>query len=124
MKRLLNVERRMSKCDSFEKMYRETINSYVKKGYARKLTFEEASRRSPRTWYIPHFGVVNPNKPNKFRLVFDAAAKVCGTSLNSVLLSGPDLNHPLMKILWKFRENKVGVCGDIREMYHQVKIIE
>lgn len=67
--------------------------------------------------------MVNPNKPGKFRLVFDGAATVNGTSFNSALLTGPDLKQLLVKVLWKFRERSIGVCGDIREMYHQIKII-
>lgn len=120
--RFLAIERKMMKDDSFAKLYHQTINNYIQKGYARKLSYEESQRTTEKTWYLPHFGVTNPNKPDKFRLVFDGAAMAEGTSLNSNLLVGPDLNQPLLKILWKFRERQIGVCGDICEMYHQVKI--
>lgn len=43
-------------------------------GHARKLTQEEAEQRSSKTWYLPHHPVVNPHKPDKLHVVFDAAA--------------------------------------------------
>lgn len=120
LRRLISVERKMARDLEYAALYRANIESYVTKGYARCLTDEEAQRSGPRTWYLPHFGVTNPHKPGKLRMVFDAAACVDGVSLNSTLLSGPDMNPPLTEILFKFRVGVVAVCGDIREMYHQV----
>ncbi|XP_073814583.1 uncharacterized protein, partial [Musca autumnalis] len=118
-KRLTTIEKKMSKDPNFGREYRAKINEYVEKGYARKLTPEEADSRSQNTFYLPHFGVVNPNKA-KVRLVFDAAAEVENVSLNKALLSGPDMNQPLMKVLLKFRQSQIAVCGDLKEMFHQV----
>lgn len=120
--RLRSVESKMRKDEEYARQYRQQINAYLEKGYARKLTAAEAAIRSDRTWYLPHFAVQSVNKPGKFRLVFDAAATAHGTSLNSALLSGPDENVPLTRLLFKFRLGAVGVCADIREMYHQVLV--
>lgn len=122
LSRLRGVENKMRRDPEYAKRYNEEIASYVQKGYARKLTAEEARHRDNRTWYLPHFSVKNPNKPEKFRLVFDAAAISNNTSLNSTLLTGPDDNVPLTRILFQFRIGVVGVCADIREMFHQVRI--
>ena len=89
---------------------------YVTKGYARKLTTSQEEIETK------HLGVLNPNKRNKLRLGFDAAASVNGISLNSVLLKGPDQYQSLRAILFKFREGAVAVVGDIKEMFNQLLI--
>jgi len=67
-------------------------------------------------WYFPHFGVQNPNKPEKLMIVFDAEADTEGESLNSTLMSGPDE--------WQtnFRKTDIGLCAD--EIFYQVMIRE
>lgn len=121
-KRLISIERKMKKDEVFAAAYNDVINSYIKKGYAQQLQPAEAAKTGPKTWYLPHFAVVNPNKPGKLRLVFDAAAKVDGISLNCCLLKGPQEYRPMPSVLFNFRVGAVAVCGDIREMFHQVLI--
>lgn len=54
--------------------------------------------------------------------MWDAAAAVQGVSLNSQLLTGPDLLVPLVQVIVGFRERPIAFGEDIREMYHQLKI--
>jgi len=65
---------------------------------------------------------MNPNKPQKLRIVYDCAAKFEGTSLNNKVLQVPDLTIKLTGVIMRFREGKVAVMGDIEAMFHQVKI--
>ena len=97
----------------------------MKKGYIKRLTKEEVVV-APVThkWYLPHHPVVNPKKPGKVRRVCDAAAKFQGSSLNSHLLSGPDLLNNLVGIFMRFREEKVALSGDIEAMFNQVAVVE
>jgi hypothetical protein len=44
-------------------------------------------------WYLPLFGVYHPRKPDQIRGVFDSSAIFEGVSLNSLLMSGPDLTN-------------------------------
>ena len=67
---------------------------------------------------------VNPNKPGKLRLVFDAASKTGGRSLNDALLSVPDLLRPLPTVLFGYRERRIAFGADIAEMFHPVQIRE
>lgn len=99
------------------------IDDYLAKNYARKLSPDEVKVDTP-VWYLPPFGVVHPKKPEKLRMVFDAAAKVKNVSLNSFLLKGPDLYTSLVDILRRFRERCIAIGGDIREMYHQIKVMQ
>lgn len=80
----------MNRNTNFAWAYNEIVDDYVKKGYARRLEQQEITYGSSgKLWYLPNFGVENPNKPGKIRLVFDAAAKVKSVSLNSALLKRP-----------------------------------
>lgn len=122
LKRLLCTERKMDKDAEYAQTYCEKFLDQEKKGYIRKLTSEEAAVHTARTWYLPHFGTANPNKPTKLRIVFDAAAKSHGVSLNDHLLTGPDLYNSLLYILLNFRIKKYAFTADIREMFLQVRI--
>lgn len=104
--------------------YSKQIQSCVEKGYAVKVSTKEKPKNEKKKWYLLHFSVVNPNKPNKFRFVFDAAAKSCGQSLNDQLLTGPDLFNSIIGILFKLPQYKIAFVGDIKEMFLRVKIIK
>ena len=67
---------------------------------------------------------MNPNKPGKVRVVFNAASKFDGVSLNDNLLTGPDLLNNLVGILLRFRSGKIGVMADVQQLFHQVRVCE
>ena len=96
---------------------------YIAKGYAVKLSEEEESSTKEHTWYLPHHGVINPNKP-KVRIVYDAAAVYGATSLNKELLQGPQLNNSLVGVLLRFRKDQVAVASDIESMFFRVACVE
>ncbi|XP_065074000.1 uncharacterized protein LOC135698068 [Ochlerotatus camptorhynchus] len=122
LRRLQCLKKRMEKDPEMSKILQSKITEYVEKEYIRKLTDEEINQKIPRRWYLPIFPVTNPNKPGKVRIVWDAAAIAHGMSLNSALVKGPDLLSSLLAILLQFRERRIGLTGDIREMFHQVLI--
>lgn len=120
LRRLTSLENKLMKNPQDMEEYQKKIDHLIEKGYAEPCDGSEDS--SPVAWYLPHFAVRNPNKPGKLRLVFDAAAKARGVSLNDHLLDGPDLLRSLQTILFRFREGAYAVTADIEEMFLRVKI--
>lgn len=119
LKRLLTVEKKIDRDPKMKKQYEENMNALIEKGYAEPAP---KTKNQQRTWYLPHFAVVNPMKPDKMRIVHDAAAKTKGVSLNDHLLRGPDLLQSLPGVLMRFRQHRVAVSADIKEMFMQVKV--
>ena len=72
--RLRSLRRRLCADEQLCYKYRNFMDDLLTKGYARKLTEDEAAARSPRKWYLPHHGVFHPRKTGEIRVVFDAAA--------------------------------------------------
>ncbi|XP_053663516.1 uncharacterized protein LOC128712653 [Anopheles marshallii] len=122
LKRHTCLKRKCEKNPELARAISNKMHEYADKGYIRRMSEEEIDVRRERDWYLPIFPVYNPNKPGKLRMVFDAAAQVHGISLNMFLLTGPDQLVGLVQVLYKFRENRIAVTGDIREMFFQVRM--
>ncbi|XP_055590388.1 uncharacterized protein LOC129742511 [Uranotaenia lowii] len=123
MKRFECLERKLEKNLKIKQTIEQQIKDYVAKGYARRATTDELENSDPRkVWYLPLGVVVNPKKPGKVRMVWDASAMVKGVSLNTMLLKGPDQLVALPRVLFRFRQFAIAVTGDIAEMYHQILI--
>lgn len=91
LRRLVCFEQKLRRDENLLKFVVYKLESHIQSGYMRKLSEDEVnSLVHRRHWYLPIFTVSNVNKSNKARLVFDAAAKSSGVSLNDVLLKGPD----------------------------------
>ncbi|XP_062713471.1 uncharacterized protein LOC134290365 [Aedes albopictus] len=125
LRRLECLERRMNRDPTLKENLTRQIDEYQQKGYAHRATEEELSAADmKRIWYLPLGAVVNPKKPGKIRLIWDASAMVNGISLNSLLLKGPDQLTSLSAILVRFRQFGIAVSADIKEMFHQIRIRE
>ena len=100
---LKTLERRLSKYPELRERYADTIKEDIRKCYVVTLESHDPRKRSDREWHLPHYPVVNPNKPVKVRRVLIGASKFHGTSLNKSLLVGPDLLQNLIFVFLLFR---------------------
>ena len=100
--------------------YRKTLQIDLKKNHVEPVEMQDPP--PDRIWYLPHHPVENPNKPCKVRRVENAASKFRGQSLNTDLLTGPDLLNSFFGVLMRFRENQIAVLADIEGMFMQIAI--
>ena len=124
LKRLYATESQFRADKDFARRYTKAIEANIELGFARRLRLEEQAGPPGRTWYVPTFLVTNPNKPEKPRLVFDAASKHQGVCLNDALINGPLLLVNLHDLLLQFRERPYAVSMDIEKMFLQVRVRE
>ncbi|XP_041632480.1 uncharacterized protein [Drosophila kikkawai] len=122
LKRLECLRQKINKNPELFDQIQNQIDNLVVKNYAIELQPADTAEDTNRVWYLPIFIALNPNKPNKIRLVWDAAAKSHGKSLNDFMLTGPDYLNSLTEVLMAFRVGRIGVCADIAEMFHQIII--
>ena len=123
VKRLRSTRRTLDKKPLMKQHYFDFMQKLLEKGHAEPAPKAELSPSSPR-WYLPHFGVYHPQKPDKIRVVFDSAAETKGTSLSKALLSGPDLTNNLLGILLRFHQDTVAFVADIEQMFHSFLVQE
>lgn len=57
-------------------------------------------------------------------MVFDSSAEYKGTSLNDVLLSGPNLNNTLVGVIVTFRRERIAITADVEQMFYGFKVRE
>lgn len=93
--RLKNLKGKLDKDDTYRSQYVNFMTDMIQKGFAEKVPEDELICFDGHSWYIPHHGVFNPQKPNMLRVVFDCSAKYEGQSLNDYLLQGPDPSNTL-----------------------------
>ncbi|XP_064639787.1 uncharacterized protein LOC135495255 [Lineus longissimus] len=121
-RRLCMLGKRLQSNPELYKKYSRGIRDLIDKGYAEMVPSEDAQGPEGRTWYLPHHPVFNEKKPDKCRIVFDCAAKFHGSSLNDMVLQGPDYNNSLIGVPLRFRQERVAVKSDIEAMFHQVRV--
>ena len=96
------------------------FQDYEKKDYIRQVPKSEVEKQ----WFLPHFPVVKDRVTTKVRVVFDAAAKHDGKSLNDAIWPGPKLQRDLTDVLTRFRRASVALSADISEMFLQIELQE
>ena len=119
-KRLHHTERQLLKNPTVKEAYKNTLQQYEEKGYITEVPMESADKGS---WFLTHFPVIRMDKETtKTRIVFNAAAKCEGSSLNYVVHSGPKLQQDLFDVLLHFIKNQLAIICDIAETYLQTEV--
>ncbi len=111
-KRLVILQHSLSKNPVKKKHYLTFMEDLFFKGHAELAPCVTEQEES---WYIPHFAMYHPRKPDKICVVFNSSCQEDGVSLNSMLLSGPDLTNSLIGVLLRFRQGEVGFVADIQQ---------
>ena len=121
---LKSLERRLEKTPDLKASYAQIIKDDFAKGYIVQVDKSDCFRiDNPREWYLPYHPVFHPHKPGKLRRVLNGVAKFHGVSLNSKLLTGPDLLQTFIHVLMRFRQHPYAVYADIEGLFLQVGVI-
>jgi hypothetical protein len=123
LQRLASLKKKFAAKPKFHSDYTAFMTNIIQKGFA-EVVPDDSIDRSGKAWYLPHHGVYHPKKPTKIRVVFDCSAQYHGISLNSMLLSGPDLTNSLIGVLLRFRQDRVAIIGDVECMFYQVNVVK
>ena len=95
----------------------------LEEGHARIIPNLEAPKEAP-VCYLPNHIVTKPDKPGKFRICQDAAAKVGKHFLNRYLFGGPDLLNNLITVILNFRKEKYTMSADITNFFYMILLEE
>lgn len=126
MARLLSTEKRLHRLGKeYSRVYHEEIEDMQKRGVAVKLTEQDLKRYDGPIHYIPHHEVLKPESSSTpLRIVFDSSTQYGGHRLNEYWAKGPNMLSSIIGVLLRFREETVGIVGDISKMYHSVGMSE
>ena len=74
-------------------------------------------------YYIAHHAVwMHESSSIPRRPLFGSSVRFGDIVLNKFWAKGPNLINNLLDILLRFREGHIAITGDIRKMYHAIKI--
>ena len=123
LRKLRATEKRLEEDSKLLAKYTEQIDDMVRRGVARRLTREELANYDGPVHYLGHHEVMKPDSlSTPCRIVFNSSARYEGHSLNDYWAKGPDLMNNLLGIMLRLREGQVAFAGDIKKMYHAIKI--
>ena len=120
MKMLESSEIRLLKNNEQAAVYDDQIKDMLDRGVARIITEDEINEYKGPVYYIGHHEVLKRDPSTPCRVVF--SFNFLNDVLNEYWAKGPNLLNNRVGILIRFRENDVAIVGEIRKMYHTIKI--
>lgn len=118
LRRLLSLKRKLLNDNKLKDDYLAFMKKTLDNGHASRVPVDQLRTAKGKAWYLPHFHVYHPRKPDQIRVVFDCSAVYENESLNKHLLQGPDQLNSLIGVLTRFRKEKVALTCDIEQMFH------
>lgn len=118
LRRLLSLKRKLQRNEKAKQAYVEFMQKLIDRNHASRVPANELTTQTGKAWYLPHFDVYHPKKPDQVRVVFDCSAVFDDESLNKHLLQGPDLMNALVGVLLRFRKESIAFTCDVEQMFH------
>ncbi|GFW03595.1 integrase catalytic domain-containing protein [Trichonephila clavipes] len=120
IRRLNSLWKRLSRDSSYLSLYAEFLKEYEELGHLERVV---ESSEPPTHYYIPHHGVLRPEKlTTKLRIVFNGSSPTTtGISLNDILLKG-EVKEDVFETISRFRRHQFDFTTDIQKMYRQILI--
>ncbi|GFW58524.1 reverse transcriptase domain-containing protein [Trichonephila clavipes] len=99
-------------------MYAEFLKEYEELSHLERVV---ESSEPPTHYYIPHHGVLRPEKlTTKLRIIFNGSSPTTtGISLNDILLKGEG-KEDVFETISRFRRHKFAFTTDIQKMHRQI----
>ncbi|XP_033975580.1 uncharacterized protein LOC117473794 isoform X2 [Trematomus bernacchii] len=117
----LRTEKQLAKAPEWKSAYKAQVHDMVDRGAAIKLTKEQIMTWKGPVWFVSHLIAPNPHSTTTpVRLVWNSSQKFRGTSMNDLLMKGPDVLNQIRAVLLRFRGGTNAALGDIRKMYNSV----
>ncbi|XP_053611107.1 uncharacterized protein LOC128675613 [Plodia interpunctella] len=120
--RLQQMEKRFTRKPDFKEEYHKFLKQYESQGHMMMVPENELVKE--KVYYLPHHAVLRPTSlSTKLRVVFDgSAAPEKGKSLNDELLIGCSLQQDIRDLITRWRQHKICLVADIRQMYRQILV--
>jgi len=115
LSRLLSLKRTLDKKAVIRENFEEFMGKMLESKHAE---LAPPLKENEESWYLPTFKVYHPRKPDQIRVVFDFSAQFHGVSLNSILLTAPDMNNSLLGVLLRFRKEPIAMTANIQQMLY------
>ena len=123
LRTLKTTEKRLKNNTQLAETYNNQIEDMKIRNVCRKITNNELMNYKGPVYYLTHHEVLKPgSKSTPCRIVFNTSANYRGHVLNDYYAKGPDMLNNILGILFRFREGRYALIGDIAKMYHSINI--
>lgn len=118
LKRLLGINRRFLRNGELCNHHAEFMQNLFDRNPASAVPSAELNTEAGKVWFLPHFDIYHPKRPDQIRIVFDCSAVFDNQSLNKLLLQGGHMMNALIGVLSRVWKEEIAVTCDIEKTFH------